>query len=123
MQNEMIELATRISEESYAAMKKLGETNVRTMQTLFDHQMAMLNNCMTSAQETAEKMAGVKDVKQAVELQLELAKACSEKSMSNVNEVVEMLNAARDEYSSLIEENVKTAEKNVKQASRARKAA
>ena len=74
-------------------------------------------------QETAEKMAGVKDVKQAIELQLELAKACSEKSMSNVNEVVEMLNAARDEYSSLIEENVKTAEKNVKQASRARKAA
>jgi phasin family protein len=123
MQNEMFELATKVAEESYAAMKKLGETNVKTMQTLFDHQMAMMNSCVASAQETTEKLAGVKDVKQVVELQLELAKACSEKSISNFNEVVEVMNTARDEYTSLLEENVKTAEKNVKQAAKTRKAA
>jgi phasin family protein len=71
----------------------------------------------------SEKLASVKDVKQAIELQLELAKECSEKSLGNFNEVVELMNAARDEYSALIEENVQTAEKNVKQAAKVRKAA
>ena len=123
MQNEMLEMANKVAEESYTAMKKLNETNVKTMQSMFDHQMAILNGCVSSAQEAAEKMMGIKDAKQAVELQLELAKECGERSISNYNEVVEMLNAARDEYTSLLEENVKTAEKNVKQASKARKAA
>jgi phasin family protein len=85
--------------------------------------MGMMNNCFASAMTVAEKIAAVKDVKQAVELQLELAKECSERSLGNFNEVVEMMNAARDEYSALIEENVKTAEKNVKQAAKVRKAA
>jgi phasin family protein len=123
MQNEMLEMANKLAEESYAAMKKLNETNVKTMQALFDHQMGMMNNCLTTAMTTAEKLATVKDVKQAVELQLELAKECSEKSLGNFNEVVEMMNAARDEYSALIEENVQAAEKNVKQAAKVRKAA
>jgi phasin family protein len=119
----MLEMANKLAEESYAAMKKLNETNVKTMQALFDHQMGMMNNCLTSAMTAAEKLATVKDVKQAVELQLELAKECSEKSLGNFNEVVEMMNAARDEYSALIEENVQAAEKNVKQAAKVRKAA
>jgi phasin family protein len=123
MQNEMLEMANKLAEESYTAMKKLNETNVKTMQSLFDHQMGMMNNCLTSAMTAAEKLATVKDVKQAVELQLELAKECSEKSLGNFNEVVEMMNAARDEYSALIEENVQAAEKNVKQAAKVRKAA
>lgn len=123
MQNEMLEMANKVAEESYAAMKKLNDTNVKTMQSLFDHQMAILNGCVSSAQETAEKLMAVKDAKQAVELQLEVAKECGEKSISNYNEVVEMMNAARDEYTSLFEENVKAAEKNVKQAAKTRKAA
>jgi phasin family protein len=119
----MLEMANKVAEESYSAMKKLNETNVKTMQALFDHQMGMMNNCLTSAMTLGEKLASVKDVKQAVELQLELAKECSEKSLGNFNEVVELMNAARDEYSALIEENVQTAEKNVKQAAKVRKAA
>jgi phasin family protein len=123
MQNEMLEMTNKVAEESYSAMKKLNETNVKTMQALFDHQMGMMNSCLTSAMTLSEKLASVKDVKQAIELQLELAKECSEKSLGNFNEVVELMNAARDEYSALIEENVQTAEKNVKQAAKVRKAA
>ena len=123
MQNEMIELANKIAEETYGAFKKLNDTNVKTMQTLFDHQVALMNSCVTDAQETAEKLAAVKDYKEAVELQIKLAKECGEKSVSNYNEAVEMMNTTRDEYIALIDENLKTAEKNVKQASKAGKAA
>ncbi|OOZ42420.1 phasin family protein [Solemya elarraichensis gill symbiont] len=121
MNTQWIELTNKMTEDMYSAFKKLAETNVATMQDLVEKQAEMVSSCVESAQDNAEKLSSVKDVKEAMSLQSEIVRSCGEKMVGNYKEVTALLKDAQEGISSLVEENVKTAEANVEKVTAAAK--
>lgn len=124
MENQWLELANKMAEDTYEAVKKLNETNVKTMQNLVEKQASVMTSCLETAQENMEKLAAVKDYKELATVQGEIMRTCGEKVLSNYKDVMSMVGEARDEVSGLVNENIQTAESNLKKAaSTAKKAA
>lgn len=118
MNNQWIEMNTKMTEDMYAAFKKIADTNIKAAQDLVEKQTAMVKSCVEAAQANMEKLAGVKDYKEALNLQSEMARSCGEKMVNNYKEVVEVMQAASNDLSSLVEENMKVAKANIEKAAK-----
>ena len=116
MQQEWLNLAGNAAEDAYTAMKKLNETNIKTAQKLFEQQTEMLSDSMEFAQSGMEKLSAVEDYKDLASLQNELLRNYGEKMLGNYQGVVSVFNEARESLGGLVEDNVKTAEVNMKKA-------
>ena len=111
-------MASKMAQDTYEAMKKLNEANVKTAQKVFDQQSAIMTECLESTHTGIEKLSAVKSYKELAAVQNELFRACTESMLGNYQNVVNMFNAAGEELGELVEANVKTAEANVKAAAK-----
>jgi len=124
MNTQWIEMNNQMSEEMYASFKKIADTNMKLMQDLVEMQTSVVKGCVEAAQANMEKLAGVKDYKEAMNLQTEMARSCGEKMVNNYKEVVGVIQSASNDLSGLVEENMKAAKANIeKVAKTAQKAA
>jgi len=116
MQHEWLNLTGNAAEDAYTAMKKLNETNIKTAQKLFEQQTEMLTDSMEFAQSGMEKLSAVKNPKDLASLQNELLRNYGEKMLGNYQSVVSVFNEAHESLGGLVEDNLKTAEANIKKA-------
>lgn len=104
MQNEVIELMKQINDNAMSTAKRIGEFNMKTLETFSAKQAAVVNDCVNASTKNAEAMFAAKDVNEVVELQKAALAQCSEKWSANLRESVEMANTIRDEWTAIFEE-------------------
>lgn len=116
MQKELMEMVNQYNEHVFASAKRLGELNMRTFEQFAAKQADIVNACLESSARQYEVLTTAKDYKDALEAQSALLKGCNEKFLSNMRETAEMMTAARDELSGLVEEAVKYTTESVEKA-------
>ena len=104
MQNDMMDIMKKFSENAMATAQRLGELNMKTFETLTTKQAAVMSSCVESGVKNAELVSKVKDQKDLANLQKEVMTQCSSKWMENVREAAETLTAARDELMTILEQ-------------------
>jgi phasin family protein len=116
MQKELLEMVNEFNENVFASAKRLGELNMRTFEQMTAKQADIINACLESSAKQYEVLTTAKDYKDAAAAQSELLKGCNEKFLANLRETAEMMNAAREEFSGVVEEAIKYASESVEKA-------
>lgn len=107
MQNAMMDLMKQFNDNAMKSAKRVGELNMKTFETLTAKQTEVLNSCFETGSKSVEAISKAKDPQEAMALQQEALKTCSEKWVANVREAAELLTATRDELVTIAEEAAK----------------
>lgn len=106
----------QINEQFQAASKDMMETvllfqsiNEKAMQRLAQQQFAFAADAMTASMKQMQALAGVKDMKEAVEKQSELATDLAGKILDHSKQTWEVLTESKNELNTLVEKNLNTA--------------
>ncbi|CAA6824795.1 MAG: Phasin family protein, partial [uncultured Thiotrichaceae bacterium] len=102
--NAMMDLMKQFNDNAMNSAKRVGELNMKTFETLTAKQTEVMNTCFETSTKNVEAMSKAKDPQEAMALQQEALKACSEKWMLNVREAADLLTATRDELVVIAEE-------------------
>ncbi len=116
MQNEALDLYKELSEKTVASVKRLGELNLRTFETMAAKQVEMMQSCVDHGSKQAEVLTSSRDLKEILSAQAELSSACAEQFSSNMTETADILKTAQEELSSLVEESVADVKDNMLKA-------
>ena len=106
MQNESMDLYKDITFKTVASVKRLGELNLRTFETLVTKQVEMMQSCVDAGVKQSGVLSGNRDIKEMLAAQAELSSACTEQFSSNMMETADILKTAHEELSGLVEESV-----------------
>ena len=113
MQNESMEFYRDLTTRTVESVKRLGELNLRTFETLAAKQVEMMQSCVDSGVKQAEVLSGNRDIKEMLTAQAELSSSCAEKFSTNMMETADILKTAQDELTGLVEESVAEVKENV----------
>ena len=81
--NQWIELNTKIANDSLAALKQLGELNVKTTEAFLAQQKELTESFAATAEKNIEKLTAVKEPKEFLELQNELLQSSVSSAVGN----------------------------------------
>ncbi len=104
MQKQIFDLMKSYNDSVTASVKRLGELNLKTCETLVGKQAEMFSQCVESATGHMEKLSQQTDLNQAVAAQLAFAQNCSEKMVANLRDYTGLLTETHDELSAITEE-------------------
>ncbi|MEZ5537300.1 MAG: TIGR01841 family phasin [Thiolinea sp.] len=123
MQNAMMDLIKTFNDNAMNSAKRVGELNMKTFETLTAKQTELLNTCFETGSKNVEALSKAKDPQEAMALQQEALKACSEKWVVNVREAADLLTATRDELVAIAEEAAKQVAESTEKATELNKQA
>ncbi|MBF0368395.1 MAG: phasin family protein [Magnetococcales bacterium] len=106
MENKIPEQMTAMTKNVLDAMLRLQEINDRTLRTLAEQQLEVAGSCMEAGVKKMKETGEVKDVKQAVSTQAELASELGELMINHARKTMSVLTESKDELNSLVEKNV-----------------
>lgn len=116
---EMFELMNRMGESAYETSRRLAEINQAAMEKLMAQQMELVDAWMEAGTKNLELLGKAKGYQEVVSGQADLAREYGQKVLSGCRNGSEVLTEARDSAAKLVDEAVKSAGENVKQATSA----
>jgi len=122
MQKDIFNSFNEFGQTTFEAARRLGEVNLSAGEKLLEQQFALTSALLETGARNLELMSQAKTPQEVLNGQAKLVQACGEQWLNNCRGTAEILAEARDAAGELIEENVKVASENVKQAT-TRKAA
>ncbi|WP_006788003.1 phasin family protein [Thiorhodospira sibirica] len=117
MQNQLIETYNKMAQESFDAMRKLSEINMRTGEHLFKHQLDLGNAWVETGVKGVELMGKAKGYQEMMSGQTKLAQEYAQKCLDTYRTAAEVLTGAREEISKVLDEQTKLAGTNMQAAS------
>ena len=116
---EMFEIMNKMGENSFETSRRLAEINQAALEKLMSQQMALADAWIDASVKNMELMGKAKGYQDVVSGQAELAREYGQKFLSSCKTGTEVLSEARDSATKLVDEAVKSAGDNVKQAATA----
>lgn len=108
--NEFETMAKEMAEESVKSAKKFAGLNMNLWNSVASKQLEMFNILVETGVKQAELMSKAKDYNDYITAQTELSKSLGEKMTAKGQEVVEVINQGKDEYTKMVEEAVTDAQ-------------
>ena len=108
--NEFETMAKEMAEESVKSAKKIAGLNMNLWNSVASKQLEMFNILVETGVKQAELMSKAKDYNDYITEQTELSKSLGEKMTAKGQEVVEVINQGKDEYTKMVEEAVTDAQ-------------
>ena len=122
MKKDIFNSFNEFGQTAFEAARRMGEVNLRAGEKLLEQQFAMTGALLETGARNLELMSQAKTPQEVLTGQAKLVQAYGEQWLNRCRGTAEILAEARDAAGELIEENVKVASENVKQAT-TRKAA
>ena len=122
MQPNVIDLWTNMGENAFNAAKQLGEINMRASEKLLQQQLDLTTAWVDAGSRNLELMSKAKGLPELLSSQAKLAQECSQQWIDGYRQANDILSEARQAVTELVDENMKTAQQNVKQAVAEKKA-
>ena len=119
MNQEYFDMVSEFNKQAIEATKRLGDFNQRTIETFLGKQTEVANVCYEAGIKNFKLFSQVKDPKELISLQSDLVRDCSERFVKSLRENSDMVVAARDEFTKLVEENAHVVGDTLKKASTA----
>ncbi|MCW8964102.1 MAG: phasin family protein [Gammaproteobacteria bacterium] len=114
MQNESMDFYKDLTTRTVESVKRLGELNLRTFETLAAKQVEMVQSCVEAGVKQSEVLtSNGGDIKELLSAQAELSSSCAEQFTNNMMETVDIIKTAQEELSGLVEESVAEVKENV----------
>ncbi len=111
----IIDLNTKIANDSLATFKQFNELNAKTTEAFFAQQKEITEGLAATAEQNIEKLSAAKDPKSFMEVQSEMFQSSINFAMGNWKKAVETAESNRDAYKKLSEKSMKTAKSNADQ--------
>lgn len=119
MQKEIIELFTKSTETAIEAGRKIAELNMRTFERLMQQQADVAATYMDMTSKGMTLFSKAKGMQDLIAGQAELSREFGERSMEIMRKGLAVANESGSEYSSLVQEGVKTAQERIAEATKA----
>ena len=116
---EMFEVMNKMGENAFETSRRLAEINQAALEKLMSQQMELVDAFVETGVKNLELMAKAKGYQEVVSGQAELAREYGQKVMTSCKSGSEVLSEARESTTKLVDEAVKSAGENVKQAASA----
>ena len=117
MNNEALEFYKELTEQTVQSVKRLGELNMRTFETLAAKQVEMLQSCVDAGVKQSQLLSKSRDMQEFMSAQAELSNTCAEHFSKNMTETADIMKTAQEELSGLVEESIADAKSNVAKVS------
>jgi phasin family protein len=117
MNNEALTFYKELTEQTVQSVKRLGELNMRTFETLSSKQMEMLQSCVDAGVKQSELLSNSSDMQEYLSVQAELSNTCAEHFTKNLSETADIMKTAQEELSGLVEDSIVDVKQNVAKAS------
>lgn len=104
MQKQISDLMKSYTDSITASIKRLGELNLKTCETLAGKQTEIFSQYVESATGHMEKVSQQTDFNQVVATQLAFTQSCCEQMVANLRDYTGLLTETRDELSAITEE-------------------
>jgi|GEM_PF-1871177 len=111
-----INMVSEFNKNAADAAKRMGDFNQRTIEMFVGKQTEVANGCYEAGIKNFKLFSQVKDPKEFISLQSDLVRECSEKFVKNIRDNSDMLVAARDEFTKIVEENAQVVGDTLKKA-------
>ncbi|MCW8943999.1 MAG: phasin family protein [Sedimenticola sp.] len=108
-----LEAMKEIGVAGFEAARSLGELNLRTWEKLVENQTAVFGLFVDAGIELVKSTAEQKDIKELVNIEMNVAKQFGENLVVKSREALQVANDARDDYRSWAEQGVETFTKQV----------
>jgi len=105
MQQQFFQIVSDFNQSAIESAKRFSEFNQRTLENLFNKQSEVAQACYANSQKNVSLLAQAKDPKSFVVLQSEMVRECGETMVNGFHEGTAMLDQARNEFISLVEES------------------
>lgn len=119
MQKEIIDLFTKSTETAIEAGRKIAELNMRTFERLMQQQADVAATYMDMTSKGMTLFSKAKGMQDLIAGQAELSREFGERSMEIMRKGLAVANESGSEYSSLVQEGVKTAQERIAEATKA----
>jgi phasin family protein len=116
---EMFELMNRMSQSAYDTSRRLAEINQAALEKLMNQQMELVDAWVDAGVKNLELMGKARGYQEVVSGQAELAREYGQKVLAGCKSGSEVLSEARESATKLVDEAVKHAGEEVKQATSA----
>jgi hypothetical protein len=125
MQTEFCSTVTDFWHQSIDSWKKIGETNIRLTEKIFQAQAELAKSLLDVVSMQGEEISHTKDVKEIASLQAEMVQVSGKLIMESAQSTAEILKEATKDYNQLFETALKSGAEFAKPAnsSKAKKAA
>ena len=108
-----IDINTKLTNDSVAVLKQLGELNVKTTEAFVAQQKEIAEKLATSSEQNFEKLSAAKDPKVFFEMQSEMFQNSMTVAMDFWKDAAATAETNRDAYKKLSEKSLKTAQSNI----------
>jgi phasin family protein len=108
MQTEYIEQWTSFGQTAFAAMKELGEINIKTMEKLSEQQLDLLNACLDTSVKQWELLGEVKGYKELLTGEAKLIASYNDKLMEAVGKTTAIASKSKDEWTAWFEKGLES---------------
>ena len=106
MDTKYVDQMTKMTKNLLDSMAELQEINSRTVQTLAKQQLQAAEEYMNAGSDNIKSLADVKDLKEAMNKQVNLATEMGEMMKNQAKETMDVLNGAKSDLDTLVEKNV-----------------
>jgi hypothetical protein len=114
--NELVEMMNKVSQTSVENARRLAEINLRAGERMLEEQMALANVALETGVKSLELMGKAKGYQELANGQAELAREYGQRLMQSYKTGAEVMAEAREALTAMVDEGVKAASENLKQA-------
>jgi hypothetical protein len=123
MQKDMFDMVNQYGQSAFDMAKQLNEINLRAVERLMEQQVAFTGSCVDMGARHVETLSKAKGLPEMVAGQAHFYQEASKSWLDGYKETTDILTEARQALAALMDEGVKTATTNLKQATAGKKAA
>lgn len=113
MQNEIFETWSKMCQQSLENLKKLGETNMRLGEKLWQEQIELTNTLLETTSRSAEQLAKAKDVSSGAALQAEIMQEMGKQLAESCKSCSDIVAEAGKVYNQVMEKGMQCASDNL----------
>lgn len=110
-----IDLNTKVANDSFAALRQLGEINIKTAQSLFGQQKEIFDDYKVNAKSNVEKLSSAKDPQSFLNIQNEIFQNSVASAFGNWEKTMAVVVSSQEAYRTLAEETMQLAKSNMEQ--------
>lgn len=121
MQTNVADTMGQLGQDAFSSAKGLAEINLRTGEKLFQQQLALTEAWLAIGTRNLELLSKAKGYQELLSGQATLAQECNQQLLDGYQSAAKVVTEATQAYGEWVDDGMKTAAENVKQAAPAKK--